>query len=134
MRTPPFKTLLAPFFEENGARLQPATEDQLAHFRHVAEERGVPDEVIATLVEFYEVTNGIDPCLDGFSFHSCTDETLFEWWWDFRDLWLGGRDIAVLRWSGGKYCLGSACDVSDGPESEFETLAELVMRTLTLYS
>ena len=51
---------------------------------------------------------------------------LYEWWEDYKQLWLGGRDDDVLRWSEGKFCLGDASNDSYGKVYEFSTLIELL--------
>ena len=115
--------LLAPFFAHGDERVvtDAATLDV---FRVKAIEAGVPADVISQLVEFYEVTNGVD-CIDGFHFHSCDDEILFEWW-DDKELWLAQRDMDTLRWVNGKFMLGDAGNISYGEAYEFATLTELM--------
>ncbi len=63
--------------------------------------------------------------LDGFDFHRCDDEILFEWWNESKELWLGQHDDDILRWTNGKYCLGNASNVSYSEKYEFSTLIAL---------
>lgn len=91
-------------------------------------ERDIPDSVAGELVEFYRISNGT-PCLDGFSFHRCNDEILFEWWGSDRELWLRQRDCDLLRWADGKFCLGDASNISYGEKYEFPILEDLLEAT-----
>lgn len=118
------KRLLEIFVRVN-KKIVPADENLLADFCRRAAERGLPDSVVGELVEFYRISNGT-PCFDGFSLHRCDDEILFEWWEDYRELWLGQRDCDVLRWTDGKFCLGDASNISYGEEYEFPTLVHLL--------
>lgn len=116
--------LLEPFIQAK-KEIIPADEDLLADFYRRATQHGVPVPAIEQLVEFYKLSNGT-PCLNGFSFHRCEDEILFEWWEDDQALWLSQRDCDVLRWSNNKFCLGDASNVSYGEEYEFSTLVDLL--------
>lgn len=118
------KRLLEIFVRDN-KKIVPADENLLADFCRRAAERGLPDSVVGELVEFYRISNGT-PCFDGFSLHRCDDEILFDWWEDYRELWLGQRDCDVLRWADGKFCLGDASNISYGEEYEFPTLVHLL--------
>lgn len=118
------KKLLEPFVQAK-KEIIPANENLLADFRRRTTQHGVPVSAIDQLVEFYKLSNGT-PCLNGFSFHRCEDEILFEWWEDDRALWLSQRDCDVLRWSNDKFCLGDASNVSYGEEYEFSTLVDLL--------
>lgn len=117
--------LLLPLFTDYGKTIIPAGENSLAEFYRQMSKRNIPSHVIDQLTEFYKISNGI-PCLDGFDFHRCDDEILFEWWEDSKELWLGQRDNDVLRWTNDKYCLGDASNVSYSEEYEFSTLVELL--------
>lgn len=118
------RELLKPFRQAKKA-IVPASENLLAEFCRRVSQRGVPDSVVGQLVEFYKISNGT-PCLNGFGFHRCEDEILFEWWESDRELWLGQRDCDMLRWSAGKFCLGDAGNVSYGHEYEFSALVDLL--------
>ena len=118
--------LFNPLFDVYRKKITPANEELLDIFRQTASERNVPSALIEELIEFYKISNGVNPCLDGFSFHPCNDTVLYEWWEDYEQLWLGGRDDDLLRWSEGKFCLGDAFDDSYGKEYEFSTLIELL--------
>lgn len=117
--------LLKPLFLEMEQERVPADEETIGNFRTEAEERGVPKEVIDQLAEYYRVSEGEEE-LDGYCMHACDDAVLYEWWEDDHELWLGGRDDDVYRWSGGKFCIGDASNVSYGEEYEFPTLVELI--------
>jgi hypothetical protein len=118
------RDLLAPLFASYGQAMNPASEEALHWFVRAADGRGVPHGVVEQLSRFYRVTNGV-PCLDGFDFHTCDDDVLFEWW-DRQEVWLGQRDFYTLRWAAGKFCLGDAANVSFSAEHEYETLVELL--------
>ena len=117
--------LLKPLFDECDGKMVPASEELIAKFRQQATARNVPDTVIEELTEFYKVSNGVVPCLNGFGINACDDEILYEWWNEYNVLWLGDCNDEVLRWSNGKYCLGDASNDSYGDEYEFSTLVEL---------
>ncbi len=111
----------------NGDRYYPikaATEKQIEVFTQRASERGVDTQVIKQLVDLYSVADSFEYDVI-MAFHSCTDLVIFEWW-DDRALWLGQRDFYTLRWTDGKFCLGTACDVSFSGAYEFDTLLELL--------
>ena len=90
----------------------------------MAKSKNIPTNVINQLIEFYEISNGI-PCLDSFEFHSCNDKILYEWW-NRQELWLGTRDMDILRWSKGRFCLGDASNTSYGRDYEFTSLIDLL--------
>ncbi|MDR0576434.1 MAG: hypothetical protein LBI87_02580 [Candidatus Accumulibacter sp.] len=117
--------LLTPLFEDSGTEMTPASVDAIALFAERARARSVPEGAIRELSRFYRVTNGV-PCLDGFEFHECGDDILYEWWDDERSLWLGSRDDDVLRWSDGKFRLGDAGNIRFDENHEFGTLTELL--------
>ena len=119
------KNLLSNLENANHYEKQPATKEQIETFIEIATEKQVPQNVIAQLVELYEVTDGYNYEIV-MAFHSCTDEIIFEWWDDDEELWLGQRDFYTLRWSDGKFCLGDASDVSFDEEYEAETLIGLI--------
>ncbi|BHH82405.1 hypothetical protein [Desulforhopalus sp. 52FAK] len=122
------KTLIKPLFDEYGAEILPASSIQVESFRSTALRRGVPISAIGQLVKFYQITNGI-PCLDGFDFHRCEDEILYEWW-DELELWLGAKDDDVLRWVDNKFCIGDTANLSYGKEYEFDSLVELIENSM----
>lgn len=121
------KRLLEIFVRVN-KKIVPADENLLADFCRRGAERDIPDSVAGELVEFYRISNGT-PCLDGFSFHRCNDEILFEWWGSDRELWLGQRDCDLLRWADGKFCLGDASNINYGGKYEFPILEDLLETT-----
>jgi len=116
--------LLKPLFDDYDKKFEPASEKQVFDFSEKCKQRNVPVLVCEQLIEFYSVTKG-GFCLDGFSFHRIDDEILFEWWKD-NELWLGGCNDDVLRWTNNKFCLGDASNVSFSDEYEFDTLTELL--------
>lgn len=118
------KKLLEPLFLDYGETMVFADEAMLEAFRDKTIKRGIPSNVINQLAEFYRLTNGV-PCLDGFDFHRCDDEIIFEWWED-GELWLGQRDMDILRWANGVFSCGDASNTSYGKEYEFSTLVELL--------
>ena len=125
------RELLAPLFADHGKEMLPADAGGLGTFKGRAAERGVPLKVIRQLEEFYNVTNGI-PCLDSFDLHACDDMILFEFW-DDMELWIGQRDMYMIRWSAEKdrFCLGDASDISFGDEYEFDSLIGLLEKAFS---
>lgn len=119
------RNLLQPLFDQYQEIMTPADNHLLNSFKQSAQQRGVPESVIAELITFYSFTNGI-PCLDGFDFYACHDEILFEWWEKQGVLWLGQRDFYVLRWANNRYCLGDASDNSFSKMHEFRSLFDLL--------
>lgn len=105
--------------------LQPATPEQIAAFRSQAAEQEVPQEVIDQLAEFYAVANDYHYEIV-MAFHDCTSDILYEWWGDFDEILLGQRDMNILRWKDGKFCLGDASNASYGSAYEADTLVGLV--------
>ena len=118
------KKLIEPLFASHDEMIISADEATLNAFRDRAEKTGIPLGVIDQLAEFYKFTNGV-PCLDGFDFHRCDDELVFEWWSN-GELWLGQRNMDILRWTNGKFMLGDASNISYGREYEFTNLTELL--------
>lgn len=116
--------LLLPLFGESGGEMQPATDEEIRVFLEKAQAAGVPLDAAGQLADFYRLTNGV-PCLDSLSIHACDDELLYEWWQE-RELWLGTRDDDVLRWWGGKFCLGDASRPSYDAEYECASLVTLL--------
>ena len=106
-------------------KISPATNEQIEIFIKVATEKQVPQTVIAQLTDLYEVANDYNYEII-MAFHCCTDEIIFEFWDDERELWLGQRDYNMLRWANGKFCLGDASNASFGEEYEAETLIQLI--------
>lgn len=128
---------LKPLFNEYGQGFVKTTSNEMEIFIDRCRDRGVSLDAMEQLVELYGVTNGV-PCIDGFDFHRCEDEILFELWDNGADteegnLWLGMRDDNMLRWSAGRFCLGDAGNVSYSPENEYPTLAGLIERVAHLY-
>ena len=123
------KALLTPLFESWQAEMIPATKTMLDQFQAQAVNAGVPAAVIEELLVFYQISNGV-PCLDGFDFHACNDEIVFEWWDDGQELWLGQRDFYTLRWAANQYCLGDAANISFSAADRYDTLAELLNAAL----
>ena len=119
------KKLLNNLEDADDYKLQPATKEQIETFVKIATAKQVPQNVIAQLVELYEVADGYDYEIV-MAFHSCTDVIIFEWWDDYKALWLGQRDFLTLRWLDGKFCLGDASNTSFGEEYEAETLIQLI--------
>ena len=118
------KKLVVPLFANHDEMIISADEAMLNAFRGKAEQTGIPLVVINQLAEFYKLTNGV-PCLDGFDFHRCDDEIVFEWRSN-GELWLGQRNMDILRWTNGKFMLGDASNISYGIDYEFPTLIELL--------
>jgi hypothetical protein len=119
------KDLLNPLFADSEKQMIPASESMIFDFRKQLSALDIPLPVVEELCDFYTLTNGI-PCLDGFDFHSCDDEIIFEWWADAKELWLGQRDDDVFRWTNGKYCFGDASNVKYSTECGFDNLIELL--------
>jgi hypothetical protein len=105
---------------------KPAEQSAVSEFAENSRKRNIPECVTRQLTEFYEIADAL--FVDGVEIHSCDDEILFEWWDEDGELWLGGSDSDVFRWSGekGKFCMGDASDVSYGEDHEFDTFAELL--------
>ena len=125
------KTVLDKFFANHQRKMVSAPSELIDRFCTDAFDAGVPNDVISQLKEFYQITNGI-PCIDGFDFHSCDDNSVFEWWSD-KELWLAQRDCYTLRWVDSKFCLGDASNISLAPEAEFDSLVDLLSYALTLW-
>jgi len=115
---------LRTLFQHSGKTMNPASEQSINNFQNKALDKGVPSSVIDELTTFYRISNGI-PCLNGFDFHSCDDEILFEWW-SKQELWLAQCDFYTLRWANDKYCIGDAADVSFSSKDEYLSLISLI--------
>src|SRR5262245_40515987 len=128
-----FVALLEPLFAAYEKPMEPASEASLELFRARTAERKVPRDVVAQLVEFYSVLDGV-PCLDSLAIHPCADLILFEWW-DQQELWLGQRDFYTLRWSQAKdrFCIGDASNVSFSASDEYRTFAEALRQMVKMY-
>ena len=122
------KIILEPLFNLLNKRLHPASEALLLKFHQQSMKLNLPNTVVEQLTDFYKVTNGV-PCLDGFTFHGCSDKNLFDWWDEKKELWLGSRDNDVLRWKNDQFCLGDANTVSYSDEFVFPTLSGLLEKS-----
>jgi hypothetical protein len=111
-------------FSDGEYKIQPATNEQIQHFKTKAIERQVGQEVIAQLVELYEIADNFY-CEIVLGFHSCADDMIFEWW-DEKELWLGQRDFNTIRWTTGKFCLGDAASISYSADYEHDILVGLI--------
>ncbi|MDL2324008.1 hypothetical protein LJC61_02490 [Ruminococcaceae bacterium OttesenSCG-928-A16] len=119
--------VLQPLFAVYEETLTPATAAQLSVFKKAAASAGLPANVIAELAEFYEVSNGVEPCLNGFSFHQCNDALLWEWWDDKQqDLWLGSCDDDVLYWQNGQFYFGDVGDVNTSDKQGYSSLLDML--------
>ena len=116
--------LLQTFFDKNDEKPIAASEQQIAVFVEKCRRMDIPSAAWGQLADLYRVTNGVR-CLDGFDFHACDDEIIFEWR-DEQELWLGQCNDDVLRWADGRFCLGDASNISYGKEYEFPLLTELL--------
>jgi hypothetical protein len=125
--------LLQPLFAAYDVALTPASESSLRMFRARAAEHAAPDAVVAQLTDFYSVVDGV-PCLDSLDIFRCDDPIIFEWWGQ-RELWLGQRDDATLRWSlaRGAFCIGDASNVSFSADDEHPTFAVALRHLLSRY-
>lgn len=119
------KGLLSNLDNADRYKLQPATNEQIETFIKIAAAKQVPKSVMDQLAELYGIADNYHYEIV-MAFHSCTDEIIFEWWEDDKELWLGQRDYNTLRWSNGKFCLGDASNISFGAEYEAETLIQLI--------
>lgn len=118
------RNIIEPLFNDYEELIIPASQDQIESFRKEATSKKVPQKAIEELVRFYKVSTGI-PCLDSVSIHEINDTILYEFWSE-EELWIGQRDMDMIRWSDGKFHLGSAGDLNYGPEDIFETLLEVI--------
>ena len=102
--------------------IEPASEEVLNTFKEHCQKYGVDDSICAELLDFYKQSNSL------FNYFVCDDETIFEWWQDSRELWLGNLDMDTFRYSSErkKYGIGDASDFSYGDEYEFDTLEEML--------
>ncbi|MBB2951144.1 hypothetical protein [Sphingobacterium sp. JUb56] len=117
--------LLEELPDSSDFELAPATSLQITVFIERAAAKKVPENVIAQLVELYEVADGyVNYMVIGF--FNCDDETIFEWWDDYQELWIGQRDFNTLRWANGKFCLGDASSISYDKFYESPTLVGLI--------
>jgi hypothetical protein len=105
-------------------KIAPATPDKIEIFRKRATEKGIDKQVIAELIDLYEIADNFY-CEIVIGFHSCTDEMIFEWWSE-KELWLGQRDFNTLRWTNGKFCLGDASSISYSDDCESDNLVGLL--------
>lgn len=118
--------LIKPLFKAYNVPIFPASKVQIENFRQKAKRKGVPQAAIDELVKFYEVSNGI-PCLDSVVIHGTDDETLYDLW-DDNELWIGQRDMDMIRWSNGAFHMGHAGDLNYGEEYIFKTLYEALKK------
>jgi hypothetical protein len=126
-----YEAMLKPLFDLYRVPMTPAGEKELDSFSREAEKEGVPSDVVSQLVGFYSVVNGV-PCLDSLSIFSCSDPTIYEWW-EHGELWLGGRDYHVLRWTKGRYCIGDAGTINFSPDDEYHTFSEALRYLVKVY-
>nr|WP_315395946.1 hypothetical protein [uncultured Sphingobacterium sp.] len=99
--------LLEELPDSSDFELAPATSLQITVFKERAFTKEVPENVITQLIELYKVADGYVNHMV-ISFYNCDDETIFEWWDDYQELWIRQRDFNTLRWANGKFCLGDA--------------------------
>lgn len=117
--------LLEELPDSSDFELVPATSLQITVFKERAFTKKVPENVISQLIELFEIADGyVNNMVIGF--FNCDDETIFEWWDDFKELWIGQRDFNTLRWADGKFCLGDASNISYDESYESPTLVGLI--------
>ncbi|MDX8554430.1 hypothetical protein MK851_12460 [Tenacibaculum sp. 1B UA] len=118
------KALLHALPEKHRSALIPATQKELEAFKYRAIALGVNKTIIDELLDLCTVANNFryEVVLE---FHSCTDESIFEWWED-GELWLGQNDCNTLRWVHGKFCLGGASNISYTKNHEYPSLLALI--------
>jgi hypothetical protein len=111
-------------------KFKPAEQSAVDGFAENARKKGIPEKVIGQLTEFYKIADNM--WVEGAHMHPCDDLILFEWWdgedHEHEELWLGGCDFNIFRWSKekDKFCMGDAGDASYDEDHEFDTLAELL--------
>lgn len=116
--------LLRSLPKEYTSEIVPATKDQIEVFRKKSIKLGLDHNTIDQLIDLYTIANNfIYEVILGF--HSCIDDTIFEWW-DDGELWLGQRDFNTIRWANGKFCLGDAGCISYSEENEHDSLIDLI--------
>jgi len=116
--------IIKPIFDFSDKEIIPATEEQIAEFKKNAIKKGVPEKTILELESFYQITNGI-PCIDSLSIHKVNDIIIFEFW-DDNELWIGQRDLNIIRWKNDKYHLGSAANLNYGNEYISDSLVGIL--------
>ena len=102
--------------------IKPASNEELKVFEIHCRKYGVEDSIINELLDFYKQSNSL------FNYFTCADETIFEWWQDSKELWLGNLDMDTFRYSAKreKYSIGDASEFSYGEECEFDTFEEML--------
>ena len=100
----------------------PASEEELKTFEEHCHKYGVDDAVCAELLDFYRQSNSL------FNYFTCDGETIFEFWQDSGELWLGNLDMDMFRYyeKRKKYGIGDASEFSYSEEHEFDTLEEMI--------
>ncbi|NJI72436.1 hypothetical protein HCX49_04390 [Sphingobacterium kitahiroshimense] len=117
--------LLEELPDSSDFELVPATSLQITVFKERAFTKKVPENVITQLIELYKVADGyVNHMVIGFI--NCDDETIFEWWGVYQELWIGQRDLNTLRWANGTFCLGDASSTSYDESYESPTLVGLI--------
>ena len=101
----------------------PAKETELDAFKVHCETNNIPKDVIEDLSAYYKQNNNF------FNYYSCDDLGIFEWWDDYKELWLGCVDMDVFRYSSdlGKYTIGDVGNVSYSELCEFDTIEEMLI-------
>ncbi|MEO1259321.1 MAG: hypothetical protein AAFZ15_11020 [Bacteroidota bacterium] len=123
--------LIKPLFDQYKEPLIPADQNQIIQFKVKAKKYGLPEKVVDELNEFYQVANGI-PCLE-IDIKKIDDDLIFEWWTFESSLWIGQRDMDILRWKEGKYHIGDTADLNYGPEYVFDTIFEMLQKEFSMW-
>lgn len=108
----------------------PANNEEIASFRKNCESHNVPAKIENELTAYYRQNNNF------FNYFSCDDLSIFEWWDERKELWLGCVDMDVFRYCSGigKYTIGDVGDVSYGDKYEFDSIEDMLNAIFYEYS
>ena len=118
---------LSPLFKDFEWIMSPASSEALVFFENTANEMGLDANLIKDLKGFYEVVDGID--LD-VSIFSCSSPELYEFWKDDALIWIGNRDMDLIKYKDGDYHVGSSSYLNYGAEYVFTSLLDLLKAML----
>jgi len=102
--------------------IEPASSVELEIFKNHCKKYCVSADVMKKLIEYYSMNNNF------FNYFKCDDCSIFEWYDESKELWLGQRDLWVFRYveSLNKFTIGDASNSSFGKEYEFDSIMEML--------
>ena len=107
---------------KSAVEIKPASKNELSIFKKNCKIYHVHKDVVRKLLEYYKMHKKF------FSYFSCDEEDIFEFYDDEKWLRLGHKDFWVFRYveESKKFTIGDASNLSFGEEYEFDSIMEML--------